>query len=52
MKNLLKQNVYVESNWLSAQWQILGMSPHSIASYSYHPPNDRYEECSFLLWGE
>ena len=25
------------SNWLSAPWQILGMSSHSIVSYSYCP---------------
>ena len=37
------------SNWLSTQQWILGMSSHSIVSYSYHLPNGRYEECSFLL---
>ena len=34
------------NSWLSAQWQILGVSSHSIASYSYCPPDGRYPECS------
>ena len=41
LKNLLKQNVYVGGIWLSIQWQILGMFPHSIVSYSYCPLNSR-----------
>ena len=34
------------SSWLSAQWQILGMSSRSIVGYSYCPPNSGYLECS------
>ena len=34
------------SSWLSTQWWILGVSSHSIASYSYCPPSGRYPECS------
>ena len=34
------------SSWLSTQWWILGVSSHSIASYSYCLPNSGYLECS------
>ena len=33
-------------SWLSAQQQILGVSSHSIVSYSHCLPNGRYPECS------